>query len=73
VFAYADDLIISTKGNTQVEVEMYANIETQKIATCGRNNKIIFNDQKSKLTVITRRKPKIKQDFKMYRNNKKLQ
>jgi hypothetical protein len=29
VIAYADDLMILTKGKTQVEVENYANIETQ--------------------------------------------
>jgi hypothetical protein len=56
VIAYADDLIILTKGKTQVEVENYVNIETQKVATWARNNKIIFNDQKSKLMVITRKK-----------------
>jgi hypothetical protein len=39
----------------------------------ARYNKIIFNDQKSKLMVISRRKPKNKRDFKIYLNNKKLQ
>ena len=29
VIAYADDLMIFVKGTTQVEVENYANIETQ--------------------------------------------
>jgi hypothetical protein len=32
VTAYADDLMILMKGRTQVEVENYANIETQKVA-----------------------------------------
>ena len=31
VIAYADDLMILTKGKTQVEVENYANIETQML------------------------------------------
>jgi hypothetical protein len=73
VIAYTDDLMIITKGKTQVEVETYANIETQKVATWARDNKIIFNDQKSKLMILTKRKPKIKRDFKIYLNNKKLQ
>jgi len=30
VIAYADDLMISVKGTTEVEVEKCANIETQK-------------------------------------------
>ena len=31
VIAYADDLMILTKGKAQVEVENYANIETQML------------------------------------------
>jgi hypothetical protein len=65
--------MILTKGKTQVEVENCANIETQKVAMWARYNKIIFNDQKSKLMLLTRRKPKIKWDFRIYLNNKKLQ
>jgi len=73
VTTYADDLMILTKGKTQVEVKNYANIETKNVATWARGNKIIFNDQKSKLMILTRRKPKIKRDFKIYLNNKILQ
>jgi hypothetical protein len=42
VIAYFDDLIILTKGKTQVEAENYANIETQKVATWARNSNIIL-------------------------------
>jgi hypothetical protein len=63
-------LMILTKGNIQAEVENYANIETKKGYKWARNNKIIFSDQKSRLTVITRRKPKIKWNFKIYLNKK---
>ena len=73
MIVYADDLMILTKGKTQVEVEIYANIETQKVATWARDNKIIFIDQRSKLLILTRRKPKIKWNFKIYLNNKILQ
>jgi len=31
-----------------------------------------FNEQKSKLVIITRRKPKTKQDYQIYLNNKQL-
>jgi hypothetical protein len=72
VIAYADDLLILVKGKTQVEVENYANIETQKVAKWARNNKMSFNDQKSKVTIITRQKPKNRRDFKIFLNNKKL-
>ena len=72
VIAYADDLVILLKGKTQVEVENYANIETQKVAKWARNNKISLNDLKSKVTIITRKKPKNRRDFKIFLNNKKL-
>jgi len=32
-----------------------------------------FNDQKSKVTIITKKKPKIRRDFEIFLNNKKLQ
>ena len=73
MISYAANLLIVTKGKTQVEVENYANIETQKFARWARDDKIIVNDQKSKLMILTRRKPKIKWNFKIYLNNKILQ
>jgi hypothetical protein len=73
VIAYADDLIILVKGKTQVEVENYANIEIQKVAKWARNNHMSFNDLKSKVTIITRKNPKNRQDFSIFFNNKKLQ
>jgi hypothetical protein len=73
VIAYMDDLMILVKGTTQVEVENYANIETQKVAKWASNNKMSFNDQKLKVTIITKKKPKIRRDFKIFLNNKGLQ
>ena len=72
VIAYADDLMIIVKGTTQVEVENYANMETQKVAKWARNNKVNFNDQKLKIMVITRNKPKNRRDFNIFLNNKNL-
>ena len=66
--------MILFKGTTQVEVENYANIETQKVAKWARNNKINFKDQKSKKMIITRKSPKNKRDSKFIsitRNYKK--
>jgi hypothetical protein len=65
--------MILVKGTTQIDADNYANIETQKVAKWARNNKISFNDQKSKVMVITRKKPKNKRDFGIFLNNKKLQ
>jgi len=49
-------MMILVKGTTQVEAENYANIETQKVAKWDRNNKMGFNDQKSKVTIIKKKK-----------------
>jgi len=71
--AYADDLMILVKEKPQIEVENYASIETQKVAKWARNNKMCFNDQKSKVTIITKKRPKNRRDFKIFLNNKTLQ
>ena len=72
IIAYADDLLILTKGKTQEEVENYANIELSKITRWARENKMKFNEQKSKMMILTRRRPKIKREFKIYLNNTKM-
>jgi hypothetical protein len=36
------------------------------------DNKMIFNERKSRLMIITRRRPKIKRDYKIYLNNKQM-
>ena len=45
ILAYADNLVILTKGKTQ-EAENYAHIELSKIAKWARENKMKFNEQK---------------------------
>jgi len=58
VTAYADDLMILVKGSNQVEVENFANTETQNVAKWARNNKMSFKNQKSKVIIITKKKSK---------------
>ena len=65
--------MILVKGSNQVEVENYANIETQKLAKWARNNKLSFNDQKSIAMSVTKKKPKNRRDIEVFLNNKKLQ
>jgi hypothetical protein len=62
--------MILVKGASQIEVENYANIETQKVAKWARNNKMSFNDQKSKVIIITKKKPKNRRDTNIFLNNK---
>jgi hypothetical protein len=63
VIAYADDLLIATRGKSTREVENFANIELSKIDRWSRTNKIRFNDKKSKAMLVTRRK--IREDKKI--------
>ena len=73
VIAYADDLLVLIKSKSILEAENIANTEINKITNWSKNNKIKFNDQKSKLLVITRRRPRTQRDISIYLNNKRLQ
>jgi hypothetical protein len=46
------------KAESIKEAENITNIEMNKIPTWAKNNKINFNEQKSKVMVISRRKRK---------------
>jgi hypothetical protein len=61
--AFADDLLIATRAETIRETENFANIEISKILKWAKDNKIIFNEQKSKVMVITRRKRKQRRTY----------
>jgi hypothetical protein len=63
--AFADDLFIAVKAGTAKETENFANIEISKITKWAADNKIKFNEQKSKVMVITKRKRRGKTDVNM--------
>jgi hypothetical protein len=54
--AFADNLIILTRGETVVEAENYMNLEKRKIQDWAQNNRLKFNENKSKVMLISRRK-----------------
>ena len=54
--AFANDLINVTRGKTVREAENIANIELSKVSSWAKDNKIRFNEQKSKTMLLTRRK-----------------
>ena len=58
--ALADDLIILTTGETVAEAENYMNMELRKIQDWAQNNKLKFNENKSKVMLMSRRKRKEK-------------
>jgi hypothetical protein len=66
VVAYADDLLIATRGDSVRAVENYANAELSKIDGWSRRNKIKFNDKKSKVMLVTRRKRRENKDITLY-------
>jgi hypothetical protein len=58
--AFADDLIILTRGESVVEVENYMNLEMRKIQDRAQNNKLKFNKNNSEVMLMSRRKRKEK-------------
>ena len=58
IIAFADDLIILTRGKSVSEIENTANTELTEISKWAINNKVRFNDKKSKVVFMTRRKRK---------------
>jgi len=46
VIAFADDLIVLTRGACKMETENYANQDLKKIEKWATDNKIEFNDKK---------------------------
>ena len=71
--AFADDLMIIIKGKSFKETENHANMEMNKIPVWAKNNKIQFNEHKSKVMVLSRRKRKKTKEINIYLNNKSLE
>ena len=61
--AFADDLFLAIRGRTVTEAENMANIELTKIAAWARDNKIHFNEQKSKTILMSRIRRKEQKDL----------
>jgi hypothetical protein len=58
--AFADDLIILTRGETVAEAENYMNVELRKIQDWAQNNKLKLHENKSKVMLMSRTKRKEK-------------
>jgi 5'(3')-deoxyribonucleotidase len=70
--AFADDLLIAVKAATVAEVENFTNMEMNKITKWSKENKLHFNDQKSKVMLISRRR-KLRKVIYVYLNNNHLE
>ena len=73
VVAFADDLLLAIRGESVTAVENYANVELSKITVWSKNNKIIFNEEKSKAMLVSRRNRREQREIKVYLNNKPLE
>jgi hypothetical protein len=58
--AFADDLIILTRGETVTEAENFMNSELTKVQKWAQNDRLILNENKQKVMLLTRRKRKEK-------------
>ena len=72
VIVFADDMVIMTKADSIREAENITNVELSKISKWAVNNKIRFNEHKSKVMLLTRRNRKERQEIDIYLNNKTL-
>ena len=68
--AFVDDLLLMIRADSIREAEIIANVEIYKIATWAENNKTKFNEEKSKLMLMTRRKRKEQKEVAVNMKNK---
>ena len=73
VIAFADDLLIMTKGKSITETENYTNQDIKVIEKWAKNNKIRFNESKSKVLLVTNKKNVRNEKIEIYLNNKPLE
>jgi hypothetical protein len=64
--------MLLTRGESVSEAENKANIELRKISKWAQDNKVRFNDRKSKAMLMSRRKRKEQKDLDIYLDNKHL-
>ena len=60
------------KAESIPEAENIMNAELSKISAWARENKLKFNEQKSQVMLMSRRKRKENKEVKIYLNNKLL-
>jgi hypothetical protein len=71
LIAFADDLAILTYGKTLSEAEAYTNSDLATIEKWAWDNKMKFNESKSKTMIITRKMRRDK--FNIFLNNRSLE
>ena len=73
VVAFADDLVVLTKGVTRIDAENYANVDVYKIQNWASQNKVAFNDSKSQVLLISKKRKDHAEKIKIYLNHKTVE
>jgi hypothetical protein len=66
------DILLLTRAKTVREIENTANTELSKMSAWAKYNKTRFNNQKSKVMLMMRRKRREQMELEIYLNNKPL-
>ena len=73
VITFADDLLVLTRGKCALDTENYANQDLKKIENWAKENKMQFNENKSKVLLVTRKTSGDNRTLNIYLNNKRLE
>ena len=73
VIAFADDLLVLTRGKCTFDAVNYANQDLQKIEIWARENKMHFNENKSEVLLVTKKTSGDNRTLNIYLNNKHLE
>jgi 4-alpha-glucanotransferase len=73
VIAFAEDLPVLTRGKCALDAENYANQDLKKIENWARENKMQFNENKSKVLLVTTKTSRDNRTLNVYLNNKCLE
>ena len=73
VIAFADDLLVLTRGKSALDAENYANHDLKKIENWARENKMHFNENKSNILLVTKKTSRDSRILNIYLNNKRLE
>jgi hypothetical protein len=68
-----DDLIVLTRGKSELDAENYANQDLKKIENWAREHKMHFNDKKCKVLSVTKKTLGDIRTLNIYLNNKCLE
>jgi hypothetical protein len=73
VIAFADDLLVLTRGKSALDAENYANQDLKKTENWARENKMHFNGNKSNVLLVRTKTSGDNRTLNIYLNNKRLE